>query len=275
MADADSLIVLIDNDQRFANIRQSVDKMLALKKVRGIYDHEMAVKAFAYLAEEIAKYAEKSSAQYEERAQRPWHLAYPANVRRELQQELAHRFETKWSIPAERKYLEKELPKKYQGGKHRIAQLPEIDLKARRRGAYSAAELEKMKTISEGHMEDLKIQTPHTRLWLSRMTKEDGAPYDNQVTVEARQAPGKSPEWKTIATYKAAGSKTRARSPRPSAQRHEAGHNPRTKKFSSSGMYGTRPASASEMKDRYTPRKVPVDPKLKKRIDVVLGRGRR
>lgn len=155
MADADSLIILIDNDQRFANIRQAVDKQLALKKVRGVYDHEMAVKAFAFLAEEIAKYAEKSHASWEERPQRPWHLAYPANARRELQQELAHRFETKWSIPAERVYLEKELPKKYQGGKHRTAQLSETDIKARRRGAYSAAELERMKTISEGHMENL------------------------------------------------------------------------------------------------------------------------
>lgn len=49
---------------------------------------------------------------------------------------------------------------------------------------YKGQELYDMPTISQGHTDNLKIQTPDTKVWLSRMTKEDGMPYDNQVTVE-------------------------------------------------------------------------------------------
>jgi hypothetical protein len=36
------------------------------------------------------------------------------------------------------------------------------------------AELEALPTISKGHFDDLKIETGNIRVWLSRMTKEDG-----------------------------------------------------------------------------------------------------
>jgi hypothetical protein len=61
-------------------------------------------------------------------------------------------------------------------------------------------------TISEGHTSDLKWDTGRTRVWLSRMTKEDGMPYDNQVIVETRQhAASKGPLWKTTLKYQAKG----------------------------------------------------------------------
>lgn len=48
----------------------------------------------------------------------------------------------------------------------------------------SLAYLESLPTLSQGQADDLKIKTKDTRVWLSRMTKEDEMPYDNQVTVE-------------------------------------------------------------------------------------------
>ena len=46
-------------------------------------------------------------------------------------------------------------------------------------GRYTKAQLEKIPSISEGHMEDLKVEGKvdgiPTRWWLSRMTAEDGA----------------------------------------------------------------------------------------------------
>lgn len=49
---------------------------------------------------------------------------------------------------------------------------------------YTLAELSALPTLSQGHTDDLKIETKGVRVWLSRMTVEDGMPYDNQVTVE-------------------------------------------------------------------------------------------
>lgn len=49
---------------------------------------------------------------------------------------------------------------------------------------YTAEELEAIPTIHSGHFDNLKVQTEDTRVWLSRMTVEDGMPYNNQVTVE-------------------------------------------------------------------------------------------
>lgn len=48
----------------------------------------------------------------------------------------------------------------------------------------SLSELRAMPTLAVGQTDDLKVDTGTTRLWLSRMNTEDGAPYDNAVTVE-------------------------------------------------------------------------------------------
>ena len=64
---------------------------------------------------------------------------------------------------------------------------------------YTFAELQAMPTISQGHMDNLKVQTEDTKVWLSRMTIEDGMKYNNQVTVEKYNGD----KWETIAQYEA------------------------------------------------------------------------
>jgi hypothetical protein len=66
---------------------------------------------------------------------------------------------------------------------------------------FTLEELENMETISQGHMEDLKFDNGSIKIWLSRMTKEDGMPYDNQVTVEFYNP--KNYKWETIDEYEA------------------------------------------------------------------------
>jgi hypothetical protein len=52
------------------------------------------------------------------------------------------------------------------------------------RQRFTAARLRAMPTLEQGQFDNLKVSTGSTRVWLSRMTVEDGAPYGNQVTVE-------------------------------------------------------------------------------------------
>lgn len=68
---------------------------------------------------------------------------------------------------------------------------------------FSLAELEIMPTLSQGHMDDLKYDDGVYKVWLSRMTKEDGMPYDNQVTVEKYV----NFKWVVHKTYQALSSK--------------------------------------------------------------------
>ena len=49
---------------------------------------------------------------------------------------------------------------------------------------YTLKQLQSMPTITQGHFDDLKVETENTKVWLSRMTVEDGMPYNNQVTIE-------------------------------------------------------------------------------------------
>jgi hypothetical protein len=65
---------------------------------------------------------------------------------------------------------------------------------------YSLQELEQMKTIGEGHFDDLKVSTEDTRVWLSRMTINDGMPYNHQVTVSKLD---KEYNWKIAEQYQA------------------------------------------------------------------------
>jgi hypothetical protein len=208
MADAPyALVSLIDNDQRLYRMRQHADKQLALKKARGVYDRERARSAYTGLVELLARDAEKALADYEERQPHPWHVAWSKAERTATEKELVARFENAWANPksAEHTELLKALPKKFQGGAF-AEQLSDDDVKARRKGAFTLAQLEALPAISEGHTSDLKWDTGRTRVWLSRMSKEDGMPYDNQVIVETRQhATGKAPLWKTTLKYQAKG----------------------------------------------------------------------
>lgn len=61
--------------------------------------------------------------------------------------------------------------------------------------------LEKKPTIRQGHTDDLKIETKNRRVWLSRLTVEDGMPYNNQVTEEIYNVP--KGRWETLKQYEA------------------------------------------------------------------------
>lgn len=49
---------------------------------------------------------------------------------------------------------------------------------------YRASSLRKLPTLATGQADNLKVDDGEIRVWLSRMTKADGMPYNGQVTVE-------------------------------------------------------------------------------------------
>ena len=65
---------------------------------------------------------------------------------------------------------------------------------------YTLRELQQLKTISQGQTDNLKIKTEDTKVWLSRMTVEDGMPYNNMVTIEKLKKDGR---WEIIEEYPA------------------------------------------------------------------------
>lgn len=68
-----------------------------------------------------------------------------------------------------------------------------------RDGRYTLEEIEAMPTIRQSQTDDLKVETFNTRTWVSRLTVEDGFPYDNQVTEEALVGGN----WITVDEYEA------------------------------------------------------------------------
>lgn len=72
---------------------------------------------------------------------------------------------------------------------------------------YTLEELQALPTLSQGQTDDLKIENKSNRVWLSRMTIEDGMPYNNQVTVEKFiRSPKKAflgGKWETVHEYEA------------------------------------------------------------------------
>lgn len=64
---------------------------------------------------------------------------------------------------------------------------------------YNLQELECLPTLSTGQADDLKIDEGNTRVWLSRMTVEDGMEYNNQVSIEKLQ----NGRWNVVETYQA------------------------------------------------------------------------
>jgi hypothetical protein len=67
------------------------------------------------------------------------------------------------------------------------------------RTVWPLEDLKALPTLSVGQDADLKIDQKGVRVWLSRMTVADGAPYDNEVTVEMLVRGG----WKTAVTFEA------------------------------------------------------------------------
>lgn len=64
---------------------------------------------------------------------------------------------------------------------------------------FTLAELQDMPVISQGQFDNLLVDDGLFRVWLSRMTVEDGMPYNNQVTVEAMI----DGVWSTVEQYEA------------------------------------------------------------------------
>ena len=61
-----------------------------------------------------------------------------------------------------------------------------------------------MPTLHVGHFDNLKLELYEggpIRVWLSRMTVDDGSPCNNQVTVEKFN--NKTKRWETIDEYEA------------------------------------------------------------------------
>ena len=65
---------------------------------------------------------------------------------------------------------------------------------------YTLRELQQLETISQGQTDNLKIKTEKTKVWLSRMTVEDGMTYNNMVTIEKLTKDGR---WEIIEEYPA------------------------------------------------------------------------
>jgi len=65
---------------------------------------------------------------------------------------------------------------------------------------YTLRELQQLETISQGQTDNLKIKTEDTKVWLSRMTVEDGMTYNNMVTIEKLTKDGR---WEIIEEYPA------------------------------------------------------------------------
>ncbi len=49
---------------------------------------------------------------------------------------------------------------------------------------FDLKELHSLPTLAVGQTCDLKVDSGRTRVWLCRATREDGAPYNNMVSVE-------------------------------------------------------------------------------------------
>jgi len=49
---------------------------------------------------------------------------------------------------------------------------------------FSLKEICSMPVLKQGHFDNLVYESTTKRVWLSRMTIEDGMPFNNQVTIE-------------------------------------------------------------------------------------------
>jgi hypothetical protein len=102
--EATELKLFIDNDgDLYRQMRTSIDRNLITKKARGIYQHDLAVKGFGYLAEAGAK-------KYAKEFGGTWHQMFTPAVRREVAEALTRNFEGEAAL-GNYDYL---LPKKYQ-----------------------------------------------------------------------------------------------------------------------------------------------------------------
>ena len=92
----------------------------------------------------------------------------------------------------------------------KLGNLKNIKKQAEFKERYTLEELEAMPTSHQGQADNLKYEETNgkekVRVWLSRLTVEDGMEYNNQVTVE-EYTEANGWKWKTIDEYEAEGSK--------------------------------------------------------------------
>jgi hypothetical protein len=65
------------------------------------------------------------------------------------------------------------------------------------RNLYTARDLAARPTLAQGQADDLKVELDGVRVWLSRCGVEDGAQFDNAITIEVRI----SGRWETVDVY--------------------------------------------------------------------------
>lgn len=73
------------------------------------------------------------------------------------------------------------------------------------RNRYTLAELQAMPTLVVGQADDLKVEKDGTRVWLARVGRAQGMPYDNMVSVQTFGTHGQGGRsfWKVIEEYQA------------------------------------------------------------------------
>jgi len=115
---ANELKTFTENDgDIYRRMTSSILKNLATKKAQGKYDHDKAVTAFMYLADEGAKEYAKDSG-----SGAPWHEMFPVNIRRIAASDWRDEFEGEYALGN----YDNLLPKKYQNPKLKKAQTARI-----------------------------------------------------------------------------------------------------------------------------------------------------
>jgi len=71
---------------------------------------------------------------------------------------------------------------------------------------FTLSDLKSMPTIASSQTDDLKFDDGKTRVWLSRLRRADGLPYNNQVTIEKF----KNGSWSLVRSYRPKSSSMRA-----------------------------------------------------------------
>jgi hypothetical protein len=68
---------------------------------------------------------------------------------------------------------------------------------------FTLEEIRAMPTLQQGQYDNLKIDTGNLRVWLSRLTIEDGQLYNNQVMVQTLGDMDDQGIWRTVEEYEA------------------------------------------------------------------------
>lgn len=189
------LLDYISNDRVLYDRKRYMETRLATLRSRGQYDHAKAPKMFRPLVDDAAKQAFREGERGE--------LGSPSPaMKAAFAQELADRFlsdnksgEHKTMIPKLSPRLKAKVKERRATVKASKVIVSDSYLRTHK---FSVAEIKRMPTLESGHMDNLIAQTPGTRIWVSRMTTEDGMPYNNQVTVEALS----KGSWVTIKVYR-------------------------------------------------------------------------